>query len=363
MVKNVTEADRQQWNDFAARAPAFALMQSYEWGEFKEKLGWKTIRLAVQRQGQITAAAQLLIKSAPFGLFSLGYVPRGPLVDWEDETTVTTLLNALHREARRHRAIFVKIEPPVLNSSQTHWRLQQYGFRASSIANQPRATIILDLVQDLDDILKQMRKKTRQYIRRAAQQGLTVRTGSREDLPAFCELMRITGRRGGFSPRSRDYYEYEWQTFTDTGQAVLFLAFDQDQLLAARMVFHFGAHAAEFHAGSIDNHRSLFPNYQLVWEAIKWAKAQGCRTYDLWGIPDEVGQAFYEGKDPPVADRTDGLWGVFRFKSGFSKNTVFYAGAYDYVYSPVLYALITNGFFNESRVDRIAGWMDLLRSA
>ena len=61
---------------------------------------------------------------------------------------------------------------------------------------------------------------------------------------------------------------------------------------------------------------------------MRWARANGCTTYDLFGIPDEVGQ------DPDryarlAVDRTDGLWGVYRFKRGFGGRTVRYVGAYD----------------------------------
>jgi lipid II:glycine glycyltransferase (peptidoglycan interpeptide bridge formation enzyme) len=358
-----TEADRQAWNDFVARTPAFALMQSYEWGEFKESLGWKVIRLAAHQRGQLTALAQLFIKSVPLGLFSVGYVPRGPLIDWRDQATTTALLSALHDEARRHRAVFTKIEPPLLSSPEAHGWLRRVGFRASSYTNQPRATIIVDLTQDLDDILKQMRKKTRQYIRRAARMGVTVRVGSREDLPAFYELMQATGRRAGFPARILEYYEREWQTFADSGQAVLLMAFYRDHLLAVRTVYRLGSHAAEFHAGSSDQFVDLRPNHVLVWEALKWAKAQGCRTYDLWGIPDQVGQAVDEGQAPPVSDRTDGLWGVYRFKRGFGRTVVCYTGAYDYVYSAPLYALLSNKLFGGDRLDRVAVWMDWLRQS
>lgn len=355
--------ERQQWNDFVAEAPDFSLLQSYEWGEFKEQLGWKAIRLAARQEGRITAAAQLLIKPAPLGLFSVGYVPRGPLVDWEDRTTTTALLEALHGESRRHRAIFTKIEPPVLHSTEAHGCLQQYGFRASPYANQPRATIAVDLTQDLDTILLQMRKQTRRDIRRAGRKGVTVRRGSLEDLPAFYKLMEITGQRGEFSPRMREYYRHEWQTFARSKQSVLLMAFYQDQLLAMQMAYYFGKHAAAFHGASSREHTKLCPNHLLVWEAIKWAKALGCETYDLWGIPPEVGQAVHEGREPPTPRRTDGLWGVYHFKSGFSKDIVYYVGAYDSVYFPFLYRLITNKFLNPNRLDQIAVWLDTLRLA
>lgn len=201
----VGESDRDRWNDFVTTSPSFGLLQSYEWGEFKEGLGWKAIRLAAQQQGQITAGAQLLIRTVLAGLFSLAYVPRGPLAHWEDRTTATELLSALRMEARRHRSIFMRIEPPLLNTPEAHRRLKQLGLGASSYSNQPRTTIILDLTQGLDELLAQMHQKTRYNIRYAAKKGVTVRLGGSEDLARFYRLMQITGRRGGFTPRTLDY--------------------------------------------------------------------------------------------------------------------------------------------------------------
>jgi peptidoglycan pentaglycine glycine transferase (the first glycine) len=360
-IVSLTESRREAWNTFVAQEPFFAIIQSWEWGEFKERLGWRVVRLAIEEQGQILAGAQMLIKPIPQGLASIVYVPRGPLGNWQDEAMMSRLLTELVRVARQHRAIFLRIEPAHLNNPAAHQFLRRQRFQPSRYTNQPRATIILDLTQDLDDILKQMRKKTRQYIRRAAREGVTVRMGGHQDLPAFCDLMRTTARRSGFFPRIRDYYEHEWQTFAGNGQVVLLLAYYQDQLLAGRIAFCFGNRAAEFHAGSLDEYKDLRPNYLLVWEAIKWAKAQGCRTYDLWGIPDEVGQAVYEGKDLPEEKRSDGLWGVYRFKRGFSKNVVYYISAYDYVFSRPLYWLVTNRLLKDSALDTIATRLDLLR--
>ncbi len=360
----LTEADQQEWNNFVAQTPSFALLQSYEWGEFKKRLGWQVYRLAVEKQGQIVAGAQMLIKKMPLGIASVAYIPRGPVGDWLDEAIAPRLLVELHQVARRHRAIFLKIEPPLPITPVICQLLQQHHFKVSPYTNQPSTTIIVDLKPSLDDILKQMRKKTRQYIRQAITNGVTVCIGSQEDLPTFYNLMQITGRRAKFSPHHRLYYEYLWQIFTPKNQTVLLMAFHEDQLLAARTVYCFGNHAAEFSAGSLDSlddHKGLNPNHLLVWEAIKWAKMQGCHTYDLWGIPNEIGQAIFEGKEPSIPISMDGLWGVYRFKHGFSQNIVSYINAHDYVYSPYLYALFTNKFFNTDRLDRIAVWMDRLK--
>lgn len=359
-ITHITADRREEWNAFVARESSFALLQSWEWGDFKEKLGWTAFRIAVEKCGQIIASAQMLIKPLPFGLASIAYIPRGPVGNWLDKAVTPMLFSELHQVARQFRAIFLKIEPVQLHEPTVYQVLQEHHFRASAYTNQPRTTIIADVQPDLDDILSQMRKKTRQYIRYASRKGVTIDEGGQEDLPTFYELMQLTARRGQFSPRVSDYYKHQWQAFANNDQAVLLMACYRDQVLAARMVFCFGAHAAEFHACSSGKYRNLRPDYLLVWAAIKWAKACGCKTYDLWGIPDEVGQAVYEGKDPLMEKRLNGLWGVYQFKRGFSKNVVYYVSGHDYVYSPLLYTMIMNTHLNRKLLDRGAIWMDSL---
>lgn len=361
-IDEITQSKCDEWNAFVTEQPYFSLLQSWQWGEFKEKMGWKVYRIAVKNQNHITACAQLLVKPLFGGFTSIAYVPRGPICDWLDQETTSCLLNELHRITRLHRSALLTIEPPIFASENKVKQIQQYGFRPSRYSNQPRSSIIVDISPSEDEILLRMRKKTRQYIHSAIREGITVRIGTQEDLPAFYNLMRSTGQREHFPTRSREYYEHEWQILSTSNQCILLMAYSNDQLLAVRTAYCFGKHAAEFHAGSISQTSNLHPNYLLVWEAILWAKAQGSSTYDLWGIPDEIGRLHTEGNELPVLDRTDGLWGVYRFKSGFSKNIVSYVGAYDYIYQPWLYVFIANNFMGGETLDRMMTWMDSLKS-
>ena len=72
------------------------------------------------------------------------------------------------------------------------------------------------------------------------------------------------------------------------------------------------------------------PTYLLQWEAMRWAKARGCSVYDLWGVPDAEEAALEAG----FAVRSDGLWGVYRFKRGFGGDLKRSAGAWDRAYLP-----------------------------
>jgi len=362
IVTLITEERRADWNAFVAREPTFALLQSWEWGEFKERLGWKVFRIAAVEQGQISAGVQLLIRSFLGGLVSMAYVPRGPVGKWLDESITPPLLKELHEIAHRQKAVFLRIEPPLLNDPAQAQILQRHNFRRTPYTNQPRATITMDLTQSLDMILAQMHQKTRYNIRYAAKKGITVRIGGAEDLPVFHRLIKITGKRGGFSPRALDYYRKEWEVFAQREQIRLLIASYQGEPVAANMSAMFGEHAAYLHGASSGEHSNLQPNYLLMWEAIQWARARNGRTFDFWGIPDEAGLAAVATKDLPAAESTDGLWGVYRFKSGFSKNILLYMDAHDYAYSAPLYALIAGWYANAGRLDQLATLVDVFGS-
>jgi len=358
----ISSDQQEKWNAFAYQGSTFGLLQGWEWGAFKEKLGWEVKRIAVEEGDKITAAAQMLIKYLPGKLASIAYIPRGPLVDWSDDETLQCLLNEVHRVARQQHAIFLKIEPPIRKTIEYQEQLQKLSFRASAKTNQPRNTIILDITPEPDALLLQMRQKTRQYIRRAEREGITIRIGSSEDLHAYIELMHETGKREHFPARSEKYYENEYEALSQKGECALLIAQRDGKLLAARTVCFFGSHAAEFHAGSVGGSDNLHPNYLLVWEAIKLAKSKGCVSYDLWGIPDEI-EGNVELDEPSYLQRRDGLWGVYRFKSGFSRNVISYIGAYDYVYAPLPYAIAATSLIGNESFERIAVWVDSLRRA
>jgi peptidoglycan pentaglycine glycine transferase (the first glycine) len=79
------------------------------------------------------------------------------------------------------------------------------------------------------------------------------------------------------------------------------------------MVFSHGKRAWYLYGASNDEERNRMPAYLLQWEAMRWATQRGCTQYDLWGVPD----AGEEDLEAQFERRSDGLWGVYRFKRGF----------------------------------------------
>jgi lipid II:glycine glycyltransferase (peptidoglycan interpeptide bridge formation enzyme) len=303
----------------------------------------------------------MLVKPLPLGLASVAYVPRGPLLCWEDEAVAQALLSAMHASARRHRAISLKIEPAVRHSPAMQQRLQSYGFRRSDFNNQPQCTMWIDLTPDTETILANMHKNTRRNIRRSAKRGVVVREATAADLDTFHHLLEVTAKRASFPIRSREYYRQEWNTLAPRGYLKLFLALHEGEVLAVQMTVAFSGKAATFHSGSFDApaYRKLKPNELLMWQSLKWAKAQGCTTYDVWGIPDEVGEHLSRGQPLPE-EQKGGLWGVYHFKRGFGGDVVYYVGAYDFVYSSPLYWLMNTAMTRLGSLEKLAQLGDQL---
>ena len=332
-VHFTSDISQGNWNSFVAASPRGHVLQSSQWGQLKERFGWQVARLAIEDRGPWQAGAQVLFRS--LGPRTIAYVPKGPIMDWADTEATRPLLEALHHLCRQRRAILLKIEPDLAEDPTLAQRLTELGFRVSPQTIQPRRTMLLDLAPDPEAILARMKSKTRYNIRLAGRKGVTVREGTDDDLPGFYRLMRLTGQRDRFGIHSESYYQTAHQLFVPQGLAKLFLATFEDQVLGGIMVFAFGQRAWYMYGASSDKHRNLMPNYLLQWEAISWAKERGCLIYDLWGIPDEEEEVL----EREFTKRSDGLWGVYRFKRGFGGQVVHYLGAYDYVYSPLLYQL------------------------
>lgn len=306
------------------------LLQSWAWGELKVQFGW-----GVERVAAGAACAQVLFRAAPGGLGSLAYVPRGPAADFGDGAGVRALLEAIRPSARKRRAICLKVEPNCEETPALEGALRAMAFRPSPQTVQPRRTILVDLEGTPETVLERMKQKTRYNIRLAERKGVTIRAGTEADLPAFYQLMEVTAERDRFAVHSEAYYTAAHRLLVPAGQGRLLLAEHEGRLLAGLVAMAFGDTACYMYGASSDEGRNLMPTYLLQWEAMRWARELGCRWYDLWGVPDEE-EAVLEAQ---FADRSDGLWGVYRFKRGFGGRLVRATGAWDLVYAPLRYRM------------------------
>ncbi len=327
------------WDERIAALPLSHVLQSWEWGEFKARYGWRPHRLAWEAPAG-PAAAQVLARTALRRLRVL-YAPKGPLLDWSAAPLRAAVLAELEALARREHAILIKIDPDVAVAAgppgaeqplglgeEIQADLRARGWVESAEQVQFRNTVCLDLRLSPDELLARMKPKTRYNIRLAERKGVRVRPGGSGDLHALYRLYAETAARDAFVIRPLAYYREAWGRFMAAGLAQPFLAEVAGEVVAALIVFRFARTAWYMYGMSRAAHRDKMPNHLLQWQAIRWAQAEGCQRYDFWGAPDR----FEPG---------DRLWGVWKFKEGFGGEVVRHLGAWDYAPSPALYRLYT----------------------
>lgn len=330
-----------EWGRILGSLPGSHLLQTWEWGAFKQHYGWQPTRLVWRRpDGSAAAAAQILARSGP-GRLRVLYCPRGPILDWSHTETQTIVLRDLASLAGRRGVIEIKIDPDLPvgyglpGSDQASdeplgrtvaERLRETGWRFSPQQVQFRNTFLLDLTFEEDALLARMHQKTRYNVRLAQRRGVVVRPAGVRELDLLYRIYAETSVRDGFVIRPAAYYRQVWGDFASAGLAQPFLAEVEGEPVAGLIVYRFAARAWYLYGMSRDLHRERMPNHLLQWEAIRWARRQGCRSYDFWGAPDRF-------------DPADPMWGVHRFKQGFGARLVRTLGAWDYSARPTLYHL------------------------
>jgi lipid II:glycine glycyltransferase (peptidoglycan interpeptide bridge formation enzyme) len=326
-----------EWVEFIAKCPDAHLLQTGAWGELKSDFGWEAVRVVAGNDGE-NWGAQILFRKLPLGL-TLAYLPKGPVLKDRDHTEKLifpgqTFWIEIDQVCRRKRAIFLKVEPDhrEQKDDDNDYELPT-GFRNSPHAIQPMRTIIVDLRGDEEEILARMKQKTRYNIRLASKKGIKVNSSA--DLETFFDLMQTTGERDQFGIHSFEYYRSAYKLFRPEGSCELLLADFEGEPIAAVMVFSAGSRSWYLYGASRSLHRARMPTYLLQWEAMKWARSAGCEEYDLWGIPDYDEEVL----EAEFTNRSDGLWGIYRFKRGFGGKVTRSVGPWDRVYQPILYKL------------------------
>jgi lipid II:glycine glycyltransferase (peptidoglycan interpeptide bridge formation enzyme) len=304
-------------------------LQSSYWGELKGRSGWKPVPLKLTYRDTVVP---LLVLVRTFkGTLSLAYVPHGPHVDVLQGDR-ESFLNQLSRKLIEFLPLgtfFIRYdllwgETGVDNFPEP---LKSGGMHKAPMDIQPPDTVIIDLLPSDEEILAAMHKKTRYNIGLASKKGVEILVGTEEDLDDWYDLYKTTSERDKIALHSLDYYKKVFAVARETAGAPevkLLLAKHENDLLAGIVVVFDGTKATYLYGASSNIKRSFMPAYSLQWEAMKMAKAKGCESYDMFGIPPS------DAPDHP-------MHGLYRFKTGFGGIVHHRLGAWDFPYSHLFY--------------------------
>ena len=184
--------------------------------------------------------------------------------------------------------------------------LERRGFRRRRTLG-GWATLLVDLDRTEDEILGGFRSATRRAIRKSQRLGIQVNgEDSPEGWSALAALEADLAQRAAIQATDAQKIALisdQWLR-SGAGGTVLVARHEGEPLAAALLIVHRGiAHIPLI--PSSRSHRDVPASHMLVWEAMRWAKRHGCRTFDFSGYS-------------LVAESGDQLWGINQFKRGFA---------------------------------------------
>ena len=288
-----------EWNELVKSQNGHPL-QLWGWGEVKAAHGWNVDRVKVGQGG-----AQLLIKPLPGPFGPLVYVPRGPFGV------------VLHQQAARDELVrYVKTtySPTVLTvEPDTTTPIAWKGWRTSPSRILLARTAVMDLTKQDDELLALMSKKTRQYIRKSAGEGIVVKKAvTKDDIDSCLAIYKQTAERAGFALHDDSYYH---DIFAQLGDdSPVYMATVNGKTVAFLWSIVTPEVAFELYGGMNDEGQSLRANFHLKWSVIQAMKQRGVARYDVNGLLND---------------------GVTAFKQGFIPEETRMSGTVDYPLSPL----------------------------
>lgn len=239
-----------------------------------------------------------------------------------------TLTKQVTQLAKQQGAIFWRFEP-ILGS-----RISNLKSRIKEVKPvQPKHEWILDITKSEEELLKQMKPKTRYNIKLAVKRGVKIRVSSSPtDFETFWCLTNQTIKRKGMKPHPKLYYQKMVEVLGQNQevQLKLYLAEYQSKIICANIMIFSGNCANYVHGASSNEYRNVMAPYLIQWQAIQDAKARGYQYYNFGGVnPEDPQDKFYQRN-----------WeGITRFKQGFFGQWVSHPGTFDLPISRFWYRL------------------------
>jgi peptidoglycan pentaglycine glycine transferase (the first glycine) len=412
----ITNVPKERFNEFVKNHKKSHFAQSYEWGAFKANSAeWDFDAVGlVDESGNLVATALVLIRYLPMIKRPFLYIPRGFVIDFDDKELLKTFVVAFKKYAKSKKAIFFKIDPDIkyvdrdvdgriidqtTQNDALIMDLKNMGFKHLGFTQdfdstiQPRYTFRLEMSADAQDLLKRCHSKTRYNIKVAQKKGIEIIEATRDELPIFEHIMRVTGQRDGFLTRPLSYFENMYDQLNSSGMCKLYLAklntkqaLDNTTKALANTDKMIKQYEEELLADALTEKRKKKITNQLEQEKNKRYKLTanlteireiyhqhpegiimsgiitihfGDKSWYLYGASDNLYREFMpnyliqwhaltEAKKAGYKiydffgisgriDEADPLHGLYRFKKGFSGEFTEFIGEFDYVVNPILY--------------------------
>jgi peptidoglycan pentaglycine glycine transferase (the first glycine) len=311
-------------NFIQQNSPDGGFLQSAEWRKFQEAVGRKTYDIF----GDNFYASIVEHKLPVVGKYF--YIPRGPIISANAERIsnfefrISNEIEKLIKLAKENNAGWIRVEPAneeILNAIKESINCK---IIKAPHDMQPKEILVMDITRSEEQLLVEMKPKTRYNIRLAEKKEVKI-IESRRYIDEFSRLTKIMAKRQGIKSHPESYYKKTIEIIPEN-MLKLYVAEYGGKIVAANLVAFYGNTCTYLHGASDDDYRNAMAPFLLQWRQIQDAKEAGCGRYDLGGVK--------------VNSKAGKSWeGVTRFKIGFSPKTnpVEFPGSWDIIISPSKY--------------------------
>jgi lipid II:glycine glycyltransferase (peptidoglycan interpeptide bridge formation enzyme) len=235
----------------------------------------------------------MLVITVPF-LHVIARMNRGPLLkriinQYDRENTSGNVINILLNEAKKRRWWVVQIAPELTQSLNAEKVLEETGLK--KLASPPSASGLILLSHSIDDLLMSLKGKWRNCLKKGHRLGVVVsiKSGNSHALNTLISRYDELQNNKGFQGMSDSLIKSLANQHGKDWEFTIFIANEDINTGIERSVgmlvsIQHGDTSTYFIGATNDKGRKLQVNYVLLWEAILYAKQNGCVWFDIGGL-------------------------------------------------------------------------------
>jgi len=227
-----------------------------------------------------------------FGMFGT-YFPLGPKLPWvramvanrgpvcDDPKLWHAAMEEFAQRMKQERLAYFDVSPDWLQASSTLLGdvLDRTVWKQ---AGPERVSLRLDLTKSEDEILAGFRKGTRYEVRRAERAGVSVVAATTDaEIDEFLALYARLAVRKAFVPESVDHMRRQIRWLLSESRGAVLLARLEGAALGGAVIGR--SRRRCWYLWGASDRQNLDVGHVVQWNALSWAKAQGCTEYDFGG--------------------------------------------------------------------------------
>jgi serine/alanine adding enzyme len=319
----------QEFDDYAKNHQCNNIFQSSSWA--KTKSNWKPLYVGIKENNALVGASLVLLRKLPFN-FYFAYMPRGPLLDFNNKKYTKFFFENLKKHLRKEKVLFCKFDPNItideldfkdkdtvkdiknetFVSNLRKLNIEHVGYTLYMKETiQPRIQLELE-INDYDNTIP---KKTMKKIRNSFNKNVVI-VNEYNNVDSLAKMIEFTKSRHNISLRNKEYFEVLLNAFKE--DACVLSAYLEDKLISSCLLVKSKNTTEILYSGYDDEYRRYNSTYPLRYEAIKWAKDNGCKYFNFGGVEGTFDD------------------GLTMFKSSFNPKISVYIGEFNLKPVPLL---------------------------